>query len=559
MKGTVLFSLLLLSFSIGYGQKPPCDIKKSDWQTALSVEDGTVQYQVETTNCVGSEVCGQPRIVLKHTFKRPLWFKINLRGFDCSDKPLETAFMTGNKHSAPDEAYSVQQNWHSFKSVSEVLNVEVSYEQPIVKHISFDKEDKSIKTYTNGILVDKAVAAAANTPSPLQRSPVGQESSRTVETVETVDKPTTKPTVAEKPTAKPVEKPIEKPVVAVKTPPSPQESSRTVKTEQKVEKPTTKPTVAEKPTAKPVEKPVDVTKTPPSPQESSRTVTTAKPADKPADVAKTTPAATTAKPADKPVAPTKTPPSPQESSRTVTTAKPVEKPTAKQAAEPQKTDSLLTAAFAPKMAIGLNVGLFNAPGLDFAYQFAPRWAARISFGYMSHSITDYPYDYSTRQSDGTTRTTTFLIDGKLNMDNVNLSGEYNLGKKGRFRLMGGVMFFPKKNVQVGGSVNTSFKFNEIDVTPEDIGSGIVTLGYASKISPFIGFGVGRLFPRKRLNLSFDLGVAYMGDFKVGIDVDPGMITKRNEENAPVFERNLNKNIQNKLLPTGNLRLAYRIK
>jgi hypothetical protein len=236
MKGTVLFSLLFLFLSASYGQKSPCDLKKSTWQTALSVEDGTVQYLVETSNCVGSEVCGQPRIILKHTFKKPLWFKVKLRGFDCSNSQLETTFATGNKHIAPDEEFSVQQNWHSFKAVTEVLNVEVTYEQPVVKHITFNKEDNTIKNYTNGTLVDQAVVAAASTPS--------------VETTKTAEK-----SVAGKPT-KTIEKSVaaesipsvetvktaEKPIVASRKDPS-------VKTEKMVEKPTEKPVVAQ-----PVEK-----------------------------------------------------------------------------------------------------------------------------------------------------------------------------------------------------------------------------------------------------------------------------------------------------------------
>jgi hypothetical protein len=248
MKRTVLFPLLFLSLSASYGQKSPCDLKKSVWQTALSVEDGMVQYLVETSNCVGSEVCGQPRIILKHTFKKPLWFKVKLRGFDCSNSLLETAFATGNKHIMPEEEFSVQQNWHSFKTVTEVLNVEVSYEQPVVKHITFDKEDKTIKTYTNGTLVGQSVVAAANTPSvetekTVEEPVVSSRTTPSVETVKTVEKPVvssrTTPSVE---TAKTAEKPV---VAAASTP-----SVKTTKTVEKVvEKPTEKPAVVQ-----PVEK-----------------------------------------------------------------------------------------------------------------------------------------------------------------------------------------------------------------------------------------------------------------------------------------------------------------
>jgi hypothetical protein len=254
MKGTVLFCLLFLSLSASYGQKSPCDLKKSTWQTALSVEDGTVQYLVETSNCVGSEVCGQPRIILKHTFKKPLWFKVKLRGFDCSNSQLETTFATGNKHIAPDEEFSVQQNWHSFKAVTEVLNVEVTYEQPVVKHITFNKEDNTIKNYTNGTLVDQAVVAAASTPS--------VETTKTAEKsiVAVVSTPVAKPTkTIEKPVVSKTTKTIEKPVAAVSIP--------SVEKVETVEKPvaaaTSTPSVE---TAKTVDEPVVSSRKDPSVQ-----------------------------------------------------------------------------------------------------------------------------------------------------------------------------------------------------------------------------------------------------------------------------------------------------
>jgi hypothetical protein len=69
-----------------------------------------------------------------------------------------------------------------------------------------------------------------------------------------------------------------------------------------------------------------------------------------------------------------------------------------------------------------------------------------------------------------------------------------------------------------------------------------------------------LHPRKRLNLSVDMGAYYKGNYKFGIDVsDDGLIQPQNEENAAILDRNFNAQFLNKIWPILNLRLAYRLK
>jgi hypothetical protein len=224
----------------------------------------------------------------------------------------------------------------------------------------------------------------------------------------------------------------------------------------------------------------------------------------------------------------------------------------------ESTPSVEAAVFQKSMAIGLNVGTSNAPGLDVAYTFAKHFTARVGFGYLSYGVTDYTYTTTGSVANNNTPTTV-NIDAKANLNNLNVLGEYAPGNKGRFRLVAGFAFFTTKNLTLGGDVASSFKFNDVTITPEDIGSGIATIGFASKISPYLGFGFGRAIPRKRLNLSLDLGAYYLGDYRVNIDVKPGVILEGNENNAAVLERNLNEQTGLKFLPNFNLRLAYKLK
>ena len=210
------------------------------------------------------------------------------------------------------------------------------------------------------------------------------------------------------------------------------------------------------------------------------------------------------------------------------------------------------------ISIGLNLGVTNGVGVDVAYHFSKHWAGRLAFNYAHYAKNDYTYDIASTNSDGTKNNQKLSFDGAINFSNIALNFEFMPTKKGRFKLIGGVAYFPTNTLTVSGELASSIKFNDVLLNPEDLGSGDVTIGYSQKISPYIGMGFGRTFPRKRLNVSFDFGSYYKGDYKVNIEVQPGAILEENESNAAILERNLNQNWYQKLMPVMNLRLAYRI-
>ncbi len=211
-----------------------------------------------------------------------------------------------------------------------------------------------------------------------------------------------------------------------------------------------------------------------------------------------------------------------------------------------------------EIAVGLNIGVSNGLGLDVAYRFAKHWAGRLAFNYAKYTKEGYTYDIESTNPDGTKNFQKISFDAGVKLSNMALNAEFTPGSKGRFKLIGGLSFFPTNTITAGGELASTIKFNDVVLNPEDLGNGFVTIGFKQKIAPFLGMGFGRTFPRKRLNVSFDMGAYYKGNYTVDIKVNPGAILKKNEENAAILARNFNENWYQKVWPVMNLRLAYRI-
>ncbi len=224
------------------------------------------------------------------------------------------------------------------------------------------------------------------------------------------------------------------------------------------------------------------------------------------------------------------------------------------------TTATTASTFAKNVSVGLNVGVSNGVGIDVAYRFAKHFAVKAGYNYADYTKKGYTYDIvTTNTTTGLKETKTVSFDAGVKLSNLALNVEYMPGPKGRFKLIGGLAVFPDNTLTVGGQVLTAVKFNDVQLNPEDIGNGTIEVGFSQKVSPFIGMGFGRTFPRKRMNISFDLGTYYKGEYRVNIHVNPGVILKENEENAAVLQKNFNENPYGKFWPVMNLRLGYLIK
>ncbi len=211
-----------------------------------------------------------------------------------------------------------------------------------------------------------------------------------------------------------------------------------------------------------------------------------------------------------------------------------------------------------EIAVGLNIGVSNGLGIDVAYRFAKHWAGRLAYNHARYTKEGYTYDIESTNPDGTKNLQKLSFDGGVKLSNIAFNTEFTPGSKGRFKLIGGFSYFPTNTITIGGELASTLKFNDVVLNPEDLGNGIVTIGFSQKVAPFLGMGFGRTFPRKRINVSFDMGAYYKGDYTVDIKVNPGAILKENEENGAILARNFNQYWYSKVWPVMNLRLAYRI-
>lgn len=216
-----------------------------------------------------------------------------------------------------------------------------------------------------------------------------------------------------------------------------------------------------------------------------------------------------------------------------------------------------TPDFTKNIAVGLNLGVTNGIGVDVAYRFAKHWAGKIAINYADYAKNGYQYSYESTVN-GTLTNNIVAIDARVDLSNIALNFEYSPGAKGRFKLVGGLSYLPNNTVTVGGEILSVIKFNDVTLNSDDIGSGNIQVGFSQKVSPYIGMGFGRTFPRKRMNVSFDLGTQYKGDYTVKINVKPGLLLKQNEENAVALARNFNEKWYGHFFPVVNFRLAYRI-
>jgi hypothetical protein len=211
-----------------------------------------------------------------------------------------------------------------------------------------------------------------------------------------------------------------------------------------------------------------------------------------------------------------------------------------------------------KFSIGLIMGLPTGIGVDAAYGITAHLSARMGYNYAAYAVNGYDYSFSSTNSAGQKENQSFLIDGRLDFSHIQATIDYSPKPYGKFRFIGGLNMYPINEISVGGTLKGELKFNKVAITSEDLGSGVLSVGFYHRISPFVGIGFGRTLPRKKMSASLDIAATYKGDYSVDLNIKEGIIRKTNEENAVVLEHNLNSLWYQKVWPLINLRIAYRL-
>jgi opacity protein-like surface antigen len=210
-----------------------------------------------------------------------------------------------------------------------------------------------------------------------------------------------------------------------------------------------------------------------------------------------------------------------------------------------------------QLSIGFNVGTASMLGLDLRYQWTPKWAVRLGYSYFSYQNENMDYTMLVNQANQNI-SKSFALETKINTTHIDLLGEYTLGWNGKFRAVAGLSYIPNKQYVVGIRLKDQWQFNDALLNPEDVGSAQATFRFGSKISPYLGIGLGRLrLFHDQVHLGLDLGAWYMGTYSGStLEMVPALLLKSNEDNIGNIEQNLNNAFYYRLYPNLNLRIAY---
>lgn len=201
-------------------------------------------------------------------------------------------------------------------------------------------------------------------------------------------------------------------------------------------------------------------------------------------------------------------------------------------------------AFNKKYAVGLSTGLKSIAGIDGGLTLSPRFNIRV--GYQYADLRFFDPDFSIEAS-----SRSYEVDTKYYFSHIELLGEYVPLKF--LRVVFGAGLFYKNTASIFVAPGEDSDFNDIILTPEEIGYLKGTSHYKSPIAPYAGIALGKLVPKKRIGLSCDIGAFYKGSPTV--DIEATELLSENTRNEPILDRNLK---PYRFFPNLSLRLAVRL-
>ncbi|WP_044172350.1 hypothetical protein [Flectobacillus major] len=193
--------------------------------------------------------------------------------------------------------------------------------------------------------------------------------------------------------------------------------------------------------------------------------------------------------------------------------------------------------------IGLALNLGTTPGIELAYAFNPKIAARLGYSY-------FKYDVNTTT---TTSGEDVKLGGKINLSMATVALEYHPFTKSSFKLIGGASYFDKGQVSMVVSPTGSYTFGSTTFSPDQMGNVQFTVDYSTQYAPFAGIGFGRTVPTKRVGFGIEIGTYYTQSPAVTLTGEK-RLSSMSEQQAKVQE-----NLKDwQYWPVVNLRLAIRL-
>lgn len=197
-------------------------------------------------------------------------------------------------------------------------------------------------------------------------------------------------------------------------------------------------------------------------------------------------------------------------------------------------------------ALGANLGSKGA-GADIAFRISPHWHLRGQINYLQGSLGQHQFDLgSFGLSDNT-----WIFNGKIRQHSAEILVDYAVLNE-QIRAVVGIAVHPGNRINGTFVLRDSVQFNEVRIAPEEMGQIDASLRYRRLVSPYLGVGLGRVVPWRRVSLGLDAGVYFRG--KPATQLTARGLLQTNENNRAQLQNNL----QNKRIwPALNLRAGLR--
>jgi hypothetical protein len=199
-------------------------------------------------------------------------------------------------------------------------------------------------------------------------------------------------------------------------------------------------------------------------------------------------------------------------------------------------------------SLGLNFGSKGIVGLDLAFEISPKINLRFGFNYLNVSISGY--DVYMEQFD-----TYLTAAAKIKQTNFEAIAQFALFKNKwrHVKLEGGFGYFFLNQLHGRIQLRDTYPWQQIELTPEEIGYGEGEFSFKSPVSPYLGITIGNIIPKKRISASIQLGTFYKG--KPQVEINATNLVRHNDSNEEVIEKGLS---SYRWWPVISFRLAHRI-
>ncbi|QJW92208.1 hypothetical protein HNV11_03525 [Spirosoma taeanense] len=125
-------------------------------------------------------------------------------------------------------------------------------------------------------------------------------------------------------------------------------------------------------------------------------------------------------------------------------------------------------------------------------------------------------------------------------------------QRGAFFVAAGLGYTWHPNLNFVITAENKLNFDGLELTPEDVGT--INLGFRwHPVVGYIGWGFGRIIPRRRFGVGFEMGMYYLGRPSVELTYEGFLETTNLDEQVPLVEQNLS---NYRYLPAINLTLSY---